>query len=599
MRKLLFLLTIGGISISCAPAAGPAAAPRPSPSPAAGAAGPGDAAVLAVADEMMQRMIEWNPELATFLGLPFPVHHLITDHSLDALAARRVEEDRWRARLASIDPAAIGERQNRVLLGTLRHHVDSEVGTRVCRQELWSVSQLFGWQVQYPQLAQVQPVDGPEQRAAALTRFGALTGYIDSEIANLREGLRVGFVAPRVNAERVLEQVDNLLVLPAAESPFGELARRAGDPEFEREVHALIDQAINPALRRYRDFLAGEYLPRARAEVGVSVLPDGEACYAALVASFTTLPLSPREVHEIGLREMEGIHGEMQEVGRRLWGMADVPAILERFRTDPELLFDSREEILAAAQAAYERARAEMPRWFGILPRAEVVIEPYPAFQEASAPLGQYWSPAEDGSRPGRYMINLYRPERQPRGLIEGIAFHETVPGHHLQITIAQELEGVHPLQRYLMAGAFTEGWGLYSERLADEMGLYSTELDRLGMLSLQAFRAARLVVDAGIHALGWDRQRAIDYMAATTAESLETIEVEVDRYIITPGQATSYKVGMLEIVRLRALAERRLGDGFDIRVFHDRVLEDGGVTLPMLREKIETWVATEAGLAP
>lgn len=603
MRDLAAILTLCIVAAGCAAAAPTATLPAaggPPPSsdiaipPAQGRVA-GDAAVLSIADEMMERIVRSNPEIATYLGLPYDVHHRITDHSLEALAAQREREDRWHGQLSAIDPAAVAEPSNRVLLRTLTHQVESSIGSRICRQELWNVSQLFGWQVQYPQLAQIQPVAEPGQRQAALTRFAALPGFIDTEIANLREGLRLGFVAPRVNADRVLEQIDNMLAVPPAESPFATLAGRSDDGDFAADVEAMIAERINPALRRYRAFLADEYIPRSRAEVGVAALPDGEACYGALVARYTTLPLSPRQVHEIGLREMEGIHVEMREIGQRLWGIDDVPRILERFRTDPELLFDSREEITAVAQAAYERARAAMPDWFGIVPRADVVIQPYPAFQEASAPLGQYMAPAEDGSRPGTYLINLYRPERQPRGIVEGVAFHETVPGHHLQITIAQELEDVHPLARYLGAGAFLEGWGLYSERLADEMGLYSSDLDRLGMLSLQAFRAARLVVDAGVHVLGWDRQRAIDYMNDNTAESQQTIEAEVDRYIITPGQATSYMIGMLEIVRLRELAEQRLGDRFDIRTFHDRVLEDGGVTLPMLRDKIEAWVAIEA----
>jgi uncharacterized protein (DUF885 family) len=556
---------------------------------------PADAEVVAVANEMMQQMIAANPELATQLGLPLPVHHRITDHSPAALARRRALEDAWQRRLAAVQEEAVSVRTNRVLLGMLTHQLRSSVDGRVCRQELWSVSQLFGWQVRYPQLATIQPVGTPAQRDAALERFGALPTFIETEIAHLRDGLRAGYVAPRVNVERVLEQIDNLLTPPAAASPFASLAGRAGDAEFAPRVEAVIAERINPALRGYRAFLADEYLPRARADVGVSALPEGEACYRALVASYTTLPLGAREVHAVGLREMEGIHAEMREIGRRLFGLEEVPAILDRFRTDPALLFETREQILERAQAAYERARAAMPQWFGIVPRAEVQITPYPAFQEASAPLGQYRGPAEDGSRPGTYLINLYQPERQPRGMIEGIAFHETVPGHHLQITIAQELRGVHPLARYLGTGAFSEGWGLYTERLADEMGLYSSDLDRLGMLSLQAFRAARLVVDAGIHDLGWSRERAIEYMSATTAESRGTIEVEVDRYIITPGQATSYMIGMLEIRRLRDLAEARLGDRFDIRTFHDRVLEDGGVTMPMLRTKIEAWVEAEA----
>jgi uncharacterized protein (DUF885 family) len=573
------------------------ASPATPPTPATPAAtAPADQEVTAVANELMTAMIEDAPEIATFLGLPFPVHHLIMDHSVARQAERQAREDAWLARLAAVDAAAVEAPQTRVLLGLLRHQLEAGAATRVCRQELWGVSQLFGWQVQYPQLAQVQPVGDASQREAALARFSELPRYIDTEIANLREGLRLGYTAPRVNVERVLEQVDNMLATSPDGSPFAVLAARADDAAddavFGAAVEAVVAERINPALRRYRTFLADEYLPRARTAVGVSALPGGEACYAALVRTATTLPMSPREVHETGLREMAGIHGEMREIGRRLFGLDDVPAILDRFRTDPELLFDTREEILAKAQAAYERARDEMPQWFGIQPRADVVIRPYPAFQEASAPLGQYMPPAEDGSRPGTYLINLYQPENQPRGIVEGVAFHETIPGHHLQLAIAQELQGVHPLQRYMGTGAFSEGWGLYTERLADEMGLYSSDLDRLGMLSLQAFRAGRLVVDAGIHALGWDRQRAIDYMQANTAESAQTIASEVDRYIITPGQATSYMIGTLEIRALRDMAEARLGDRFDIREFHDRVLEDGGVTLPMLRAKIERWVA-------
>jgi uncharacterized protein (DUF885 family) len=570
---------------------GPApAAAQAVPAALSDPATPADPVVTAVANELMMAMIEEAPEIATFLGLPFPVHHLIMDHALARQAERQAREDAWLARLEAVGAEAVTSPQTRVLLGLLRHQLGAGAATRVCRQELWGVSQLFGWQVQYPQLAQVQPVGDASQREAALARFSELPRYIDTEIANLREGLRLGYTAPRVNVERVLEQVDNMLATSPGGSPFAVLAARADDAAFGAAVEAMVAERINPALRGYRAFLADEYLPRARTSVGVSALPDGEVCYAALVRTATTLPLSPREVHETGLREMAVIHEEMREIGRRLFGLDDVPAILDRFRTDPELLFDTREEIQAKAQAAYERARDEMPRWFGIQPRADVVIQPYPAFQEASAPLGQYMPPAEDGSRPGMYLINLYQPENQPRGIVEGVAFHETIPGHHLQLTIAQELQGVHPLQRYMGTGAFSEGWGLYTERLADEMGLYSTDLDRLGMLSLQAFRAGRLVVDAGIHSLGWDRQRAIDYMQANTAESAQTIAAEVDRYIITPGQATSYMIGMLEIRALRDMAEARLGDRFDIRDFHDRVLEDGGVTLPMLRAKIERW---------
>jgi uncharacterized protein (DUF885 family) len=244
------------------------------------------------------------------------------------------------------------------------------------------------------------------------------------------------------------------------------------------------------------------------------------------------------------------------------------------------------------ANGAIARAKAAMPRAFGILPKSDVVVEPYPEFQEASAPGGEYINPSDDGTRPGIYRINTYQPEKQSRVGLESTAFHETIPGHHLQIAIAQERPGAHPVTRFLFNSGYVEGWALYSERLADEMGLFSSDLDRMGLLSNEALRAARLVVDPGMHALGWSRQQAIDYMLRHTAESPESAAREIDRYIVLPGQATAYMTGSLEFFRLREKAKAELGARFDLREFHDRVLEDGSLTLPMLREKAERWIA-------
>jgi uncharacterized protein (DUF885 family) len=351
-----------------------------------------------------------------------------------------------------------------------------------------------------------------------------------------------------------------------------------------------------PAIQRYRDFIANEYLPASREGIGIVGNPQGEACYRAAVRSFTTLDVPAREIHEIGLREMAKIQGEMATIAQRSFNTTDVPALLERFRTDPQYLFHSRQEIVDYASAAIERARTAMPRWFGRLPQSNVVVEPYADFEEQSAPGASYESPSEDGTRPGKYRINTYKPEEQTRVGIESTAFHESIPGHHLQLAIAQERQGAHMITRFLGNSGFSEGWGLYSERLADEMGLFSSDLDRMGLLSNEALRAARMVVDPGIHVLGWTRDQAIDYMMRHTAENRQAVENEVDRYIGWPGQATAYMLGNLEIRSLREMAERELGDRFDIRVFHDKVLEDGTVTLPMLRAKIERWVAAEKG---
>jgi uncharacterized protein (DUF885 family) len=265
---------------------------------------------------------------------------------------------------------------------------------------------------------------------------------------------------------------------------------------------------------------------------------------------------------------------------------------MERLRNDPKYTFRSREELIQSAEAAVSRAKAAAPRMFNRMPKADMIVDPCQPFEEKSGCPGSYSPASEDGSRPGRYRINAGSPRTTPRAASEATAFHEGIPGHHFQVALAAERPQAHPITRYLFNSGFVEGWALYAEQVANELGLYSSDLDQLGRLSSDALRAARLVVDAGIHALGWSRQQAIDYMAAHTAESKAFIESEVDRYIITPGQATAYMVGRLEIERLRNLAEKRLGDRFDIRAFHDQVLEDGSLPLSALQRKIERWAA-------
>jgi uncharacterized protein (DUF885 family) len=291
----------------------------------------------------------------------------------------------------------------------------------------------------------------------------------------------------------------------------------------------------------------------------------------------------------------------MRELAAKSFGTSDLSVVFTRLRTDTQYTFHSRDEIVQLANASIARAKTAMPKWFGLVPHADVVVQPFPSYLERGAPPGQYQAAPDDGSRPGTYRVNTFQPEQRSRGDLEDVTFHEAIPGHHLQISIARERAGggVHPVTRYLGNSGFSEGWGLYTERLADEMGLYSSDLGRMGMLNGEAFRAARLVVDAGIHALGWTRQQAIDYLAQNANASAEQIAAEVDRYIATPGQATAYMVGMLEIRRLRSDAEAKLGKRFDIREFHDRVLEDGGVTLPMLDQKITRWIAERQQALP
>jgi uncharacterized protein (DUF885 family) len=352
-----------------------------------------------------------------------------------------------------------------------------------------------------------------------------------------------------------------------------------------------VERELYPAIRAYREFLSGEYLPRARAAIGVSANPNGAACYAALVRRFTTLPLSADEIYADGERELAATEAEMRALGERAFGTSDLPALVRRLRTDTGFTFHTRAEVLARTEAAIARARASMPRRFGRLPRADVRVMEYPEFRQRAGVAASYSPPAEGGSRPGIFFTSTYQPERIPRATLESIAFYEAIPGHHLQVAIAQERTKLHPLTRFFFFSGLSEGWALYAERLADEMGLYSDDLDRMGMLASRQHRATRLILDAGIHARGWTRAQALTFLREHAMLSPALAEGEVDRYITWPGQATVYMVGDLAIRRLRRRAEERLGGRFDIRAFHDRVLENGAVTLPMLEVEVERWI--------
>lgn len=569
-------------------------APPPATPAADGAQGAkADERVKALADAYLKGYFERNPDQLTFYGIAGSRHDKLADNTLAGLAAWQAKEDAWLADAKAIDAKTIQSGSLKATYAIVRETLEGSIGARVCRSELWNVSQTAGWQVGYGYLVTIQPVGTDEARKDALTRWAALAPYLDSEIANLREGLKRGYSSPKRNVEMTIAQIDSLIVGTGADQPFLSPATRDKTPEFQKAYQTVFSGQILPALTRYRDFLRKEYLPAAREAIAVSANPDGAACYDASVRLFATVAMPASEVHRIGLERVEAIAGEMKAIGERSFKTSDVPALLKRVRTDRQYLFKNREELIAYSRAALARAKAAAPNWFGILPKSDVSIEPYPRFRERDS-IGEYNAPAEDGSRPGLFYISAYRAETKSRSGPESTAFHETIPGHHLQVAIALERQENHPIGRYLFNSGFSEGWGLYSERLADEMKLFSGDIDRLGMLSAQSFRAARLVVDTGIHTMGWTRQQAIDYMLAHTTESADDMASEVDRYIVWPGQATSYMLGMIEIRRVREEAQQKMGSRFDIKAFHDRVLEDGSVPLNYITEKIRRWAATD-----
>jgi uncharacterized protein (DUF885 family) len=555
------------------------------------------ARLAALADAYWQRRLLAEPIEATLLGdrrfddrLPDPSPGA---NQLEMERLRQLEVD-----VRAVDPGGL-QPIDRVTHGALLGEIANELAVRACALAEWTVDPLEGPQVLFQNLAHLQAVTGPEEGRALVGRWEKIGGYLDTRTRNLQLAAGEGRVATREAVERVLRQLDDLLAQPAARWVLAEPAR-ASHPEWseaerqalEQGVTRAVEQGIRPAFERYRTVLRDEILPRARDDgrVGLMHVPGGEASYQRLIGVHTSLAASADEIHRIGLEENARIRAEMTALGQELFGTSGLATIQQRLRTDPALFFDSRDAVEQKAVEALARAEAAMPRWFGRLPRTPCVVKRVAAYEEKDTTIAYYRNPSVDGSRPGTYYINTFAPETRPRYEAEVLAFHESVPGHHTQIALAQEQGGLPEFRKHLGITAYVEGWALYTERLAEEMGLYSGDLDRLGMLSFDAWRASRLVVDTGLHVKGWSRQQAIGYLTENTALAGNNIDNEVNRYINWPGQALAYKLGQREIFALRAEARQRLGGAFDIRAFHDTVLAHGAVSLALLRQEVERW---------
>jgi uncharacterized protein (DUF885 family) len=555
-------------------------------------------AVTELAEEYWQQVLRDEPVFATAIG-DRRYDDRLPDHAPQAIAERRRRLAALRAAVEAIDPSAL-EPGDRVTRDELRGAIERDDGVLGLDLDAWAVDPLEGPAVEALNLESIQPVRTPDEGASLVRRWQALGPWLDEHVENLRRGLADGRVAVRTPVEKAIDVIAGALAASDDETVLLAPAREAHDDwsaadrdRFRTALREAVTGVVRPAFGRVRAVLEEEVLPRARTddEPGMNRLSDGAAAYRELIRHHTSLPLTPEEVHATGLAEVERIDRELEELGRRLLGATDRAATIARLRSDPALHFTSRDEVRATAEAALARAHEAIPGWFGRLPEAPCVVVPMAAHEEEHSTIAYYREPAADGSRPGQYYINASHPETRPRYEAEALAFHESVPGHHLQIAIGQELDGLPAFRRHLGPTAFFEGWGLYAERLSEEMGLYSGDLDRFGILSFDAWRACRLVVDTGMHALGWSRRRAIDYMVEHTALAPNNIANEVDRYIVWPGQALAYKTGQLEMLRLRAAAGAARGPRFDIRAFHDVLLGSGAVSLPTLRAQVERWI--------
>lgn len=551
----------------------------------------------AVCDEYWEVTLEGSPTFATLIG-DHRFDDRVEDWSAEGEAAERERLLSVRARAAALDAEVLDD-ADRVTRDLLVGEIDDRVrlidlGVTELRSD-----QMDGPAAAYLTSAPQLSYPSPEAAAMAVERLHALPGALDGAAERFRAGAARGRTPARLAVARSISLIDAYLDSPIADDPFGNATGPTdwdGGPAWREQLRDVVERHVRPGFARLRDVLADELLPVARPDdrAGLCWLDDGEELYAALVAGYTALEITADEIHRVGLEEIDRLAGEYAELGARVFGEPDAAAVVRRLRDDTGLRYESADQVMELAAAALDRARHAMPSWFGRLPQAPCRIERVPAALAPDVPPAYYYPPSADGSRPGIYFVNTHEPSGRNRFEAEAIAFHEAIPGHHLQLAIASELAGL-PAFRRLGVGntAFVEGWGLYAERLADEMGLYSDDVQRLGMLAADSWRAGRLVVDSGLHALGWSRRRAIAWFTEHTPVSADDVAVEVDRYVALPGQAVSYKLGQRHLLQLRRRAEAELGDRFDVRTFHDVVLGSGGVTPRVLTANVEAWLAS------
>ena len=548
---------------------------------------PADERLHALFDEYHEAYLRENPEEATSLG-------------------RNEHNDRWRdwsqsgrgrwlaamrgflSRLDAFQPDALNE-QDRIGLQLLKGKLEREIAGLPYEVYLTRVNQLFGMHTVVYLTVREMPARTAADYENILARLRAVPRYVEHNIAALREGMQKGIVQPKLVVDRIVKQLRAQAAQQPGESSllaafrkFPEAVGAADRRRFSGEAERIYEQDFLPAWEKLRKFFAEEYLPKARAAIAAAALPEGQNAYKFFIAYHTTTDLTAAQIHEIGKREVERIEREMAAIAREVGFEGTVAEFEESLRSSPRRLFSSKEEMLVYHRDIAMRVQPELPRLFPKLPRMPVGIRPIPADREAES-ASNYNSPAADGSRPGWFNLKTYRPETETKYDKAALVLHETNPGHHLQIALQLELAALPEFRKIYRATAYTEGWALYAESLGGELGVYDDPYSRFGALDSERFRARRLVVDTGIHAFGWNREQAIEYLGDVS---------EVERYIAWPGQALAYKMGQLKILELKAKARERLGGRFDIREFHDAVLRNGALPLDLLEAQVERYIA-------
>jgi uncharacterized protein (DUF885 family) len=553
--------------------------------------------------QLAELYFEWqvteSPEFATHIG--HAGHdHLWSDLSANAIARRKREAGRTLAVLKTIDRRRLSP-NDRLTYDLLTHEGQIAVDQTRFPVELIQVTALSGIQREIPDIVSLMSIRRAEDAAPLLARLESFPRLVRQTIALMDTGLARGITPPRITLHGVADAVGRQIVDDPATSPMIAPLRKlpASMPEQERTQllergTALVRDSVLPAWRLLHRFLSDRYVPGARETIGLSALPDGEPWYAFAVRQYTTTTMTPSEIHALGLREVARIRAAMDSIIAQTGFTGSFADFIQFLRTDPRFFFTDTASLLREYRDIAKRIDPGLIRLFGRLPRTPYGVIAVPAYAERNVTTAYYMQGSPEAGRPGYFYANTYDLKARPKWEMEALTVHEAVPGHHLQIALAQELENVPEFRKHLGFTAFVEGWGLYSESLGHDLGLYADPYSRFGALTYDMWRAVRLVLDTGLHSMGWSRQQAIDYFAANSSKPLHDITVEVDRYISWPGQALAYKIGQLKIRELRDHAQRELGDAFDVREFHDEVLGAGAIPLNILDTRIRAWVTRE-----
>ena len=550
----------------------------------------------ALLDEVWENRMADFPTFASSLG-DRRYNDQWTDQSLEAIANRHDKDRDFLRRLYAIDHVALSQ-SDQLNFELFRRDLQSDVDERQFKAYLIPFSHRGGVQT-LNQLTSRLRLATVQDYEDWLIRMSKIETVIEQTIELAERGREDGFVPPAILMERVPAQIATQLVEVGADSPFYEkfveMPASIGEEEQERlrtSAVKTIEEIVVPAYRDLARYFERTYLPASRESVGLSSLPNGSSWYEFLARNFTTTNMTPDEIHRLGLNEVRRIRDEMQLIVDEVEFDGDFQEFLVFLRTDPQFYFDNPDDLYEAYLATCKRIDPELVKLFGHLPRMPYGVKPIPAATAADTTTAYYSRPAADGSRAGTYWVNLYMPEVRPKYEIEVLSVHEAMPGHHLQLALQQELGDMPNFRRFSGFTAFVEGWGLYSESLGKDLGLYKDPYSRFGALTYEMWRAVRLVVDTGLHYKGWTRQQAIDFFKDNAAKTEHDIVNEIDRYIGNPGQALAYKIGQLKILSLRESAETQLGEQFDIRAFHDHLLGAGALPLDMLEQRMDTWLA-------